>query len=190
MGAMGLCTTANDFFKFQQMLRRGGKAPDGTRVVQPENVNMILQEETGRARLWANVSCAPFFNTPTLSTVCLKNDAESSKSYSSHLGYGLGVVRTLGFKSKTWYHGGNMGFLNWLPDDHYTALFTTGYPNIFPAVFAWQKVLYAFEAQNFNQTSMCPFASLKLDSMDNPILSSLPDATAASMPPAWLKKEE
>ena len=51
MGSGGLVSTANDYFRFQQMMLNGGEL-EGTRLLSPDTVKLMTSNHTGDLPLW------------------------------------------------------------------------------------------------------------------------------------------
>src|SRR5690606_31209819 len=58
-GDGGLNSTAGDYVKFVQMLLRGGRAPDGTRLLSEASVALLGQNHIGDVRVELQPSVVP-----------------------------------------------------------------------------------------------------------------------------------
>ena len=63
-GDGGLNSTAGDYIKFVQMLLRGGRAPDGTRLLSEASVALIGQNHMGDVRVELQPSMVPALSEP------------------------------------------------------------------------------------------------------------------------------
>eukprot|EP00931_Biecheleriopsis_adriatica_P104956 TRINITY_DN79561_c0_g1_i1.p1 TRINITY_DN79561_c0_g1~~TRINITY_DN79561_c0_g1_i1.p1 ORF type:complete len:473 (-),score=48.58 TRINITY_DN79561_c0_g1_i1:126-1544(-) len=154
--AMGFCTTANDFSKFTQLMFRGGRTCDGDRLLAPGSITSILSEETRNSVMYGD--SYNLFTKAFARTRCVTNTLPGNASIT---GYGLGAMRSWGFRSKVWFHPGAMGGMNWLALGKYAVLFSTSFTEI-PMQDREVRILDVFESQNYPDEILCPYPSVKV----------------------------
>lgn len=170
--AMGLCTTTNDFSKFNQLMNRKGVLPCGRRLLLESSVDTILTKQTRHASLSGGFF--EIFTTKFFASPCVINTIPAG---ASNYGYGLGALRNLGFRFPAWYHGGALCAENWIiPSTNwfsevrgrgyakYSAFFDTAAPLDPHGGFGHVPVAItnAFEAENFPDDELCPNPAKKL----------------------------